>query len=201
MKTDTMMTLLRSDGTAVIPAGRFAPFADITTKSTLPAPVRKLPVLTTQFNTALNSSGFPNDVHVGWGAIETNRMPILPVRFQFRDLMAYWFANPPDEEVWSAFEQWNSAKTMVVAPVFDSQAYIVSRDFDLVPQARALRSSWMKQGPKANELFLRSAAELILSGCLADGASSDIATVPELVQVIGCIVATESCAPNWPTGR
>lgn len=80
--------------------------------------------------------------------------------------MVYWLASPADEEVWRVMDQWNEVGRMVIAPFFDGQACLISRDFGLVPQAKALRSSWTKQGQKVNDLFLRSASELILSGRL-----------------------------------
>lgn len=190
MDVKTMMTV--QSVSPIIPAGYFAKFADIARESAQPARVRKLPVLTVQFNESLQMSDFPKHMHVGWGAIDSDYMPILTFRFQFCDLMVYWLANPADEEVWSAMDGWNEIGRMVVAPVFDNQACLTSRDFGLVPQAKALRSSWATQGQKANQLFLRSASGLILSGRLAGMASSDIAAVPRLQRVIACIVATSS---------
>ncbi len=201
MDIETMMMQQRDNGVcSVIPAGYFAKFADIAKKSAQPARVRKLPVLTVQFDESLQLTDFPKHAHVGWGAIDSDYMPILTFRFQFRELMVYWLASPADEEVWRVMDQWNEVGRMVIAPFFDGQACLISRDFGLVPQAKALRSSWTKQGQKVNDLFLRSASELILSGRLAAMATSDVAAVPRLQRVVACIVATRStgglCAPD-----
>lgn len=191
MDTEAIMHVLRSDpAQPFIPAGYFRKFSDITAKSSQPARVQKLPVLSVDFDEALRAFASPHLVHLGWGSIESEGMPILTFRLQLGGLMVYWLANPADEEVWRVMDRWNSARTMVVAPVIGGQALLVSRDFRLAPQAEALRQ-WTKQGQKVTKLFLQSAGRLLVDGGLARMASSDIAAVP-LAWVIGCMVATSS---------
>lgn len=189
MDSETIMKLRSNAAYSVIPAGYFAKFGDLAKESQQPARVRKLPVLSVRFDEALQKSGSPHLFHLGWGAIDSERMPILTFRVQFNDLMVYWLANPADEEVWRVMDQWNTVGTIVLAPVLGDQALLMSRDFALVPKAEALRS-WTKQGAKTTQLFLQSAGTLILSGDLAAQASSDIPAVPRLKRVIGCIVST-----------
>jgi len=188
MNSETMTKPAMGTGAhSVIPAGYFVKFSDITSNSKQPARIRRLPVLTADLQEALQISTLPRLFHVGWGAIDADHMPILTFRLQINDLMIYWLANPADPTIWNVMEQWSNANAMVLAPSFMSQTLLMSRDYTLVPEARALRS-WTEKGSQTTHLFLQSAGKLILDGGLAGMASSDILAIPKLTRVIGCIV-------------
>jgi hypothetical protein len=196
-----------ADIEVVVPFGQFVDLSDVTTSSTLPSRVRKLPVLSGIFNPAKFAFGGNLPSHLGYGHTVDNDVNVLTFRLQLGPNMLYWLANAADPVVWTAMDKWAAVKTFVVAAQFtDGQALVMSAPFHIAPQLEPMRKD-ISQFYQITPRFQESAARAILRGELSRFATTDIESYAVLEHVQGCVVRTPYTGrvllspDDWLAGR
>lgn len=178
-------------GLSMVPPGEFTDFSSFP-NSSLPARVRKLPVLRGWFEAAGYDMNPDLPMHIGWGAVLLENSALaLTFRIQRGSSILYWLANPADKRVWEVLDKWSAAGQIVVAVEFaDRPALLVSRDFKLAPQISELRIA-VGAADLITPKFVASASLAILKDEVRLFAISDIPAYPKLDHFQACMVRTE----------